>query len=66
MSAMGKSGSRSSGVTGLPVPGWSTGASGPGRSGMTLYQCVGIWLSPRTIFVSIACFLEAGVGRGKR
>ena len=48
MSAIGNSGARSSGPMGCPVPGWSTGGGGSGRSAITLYQDFGIWLSSRT------------------
>ena len=35
---MGKSGARSSGPTGWPVPGWSGGGGSDGRSAATLYH----------------------------
>src|SRR5512137_1662641 len=63
MSPMGKSGSRSSGVTGCFVPGWITGDIGPGRSGMTLYQWVGIWFSDRRYLVCIGA-VPLGDGKG--
>ena len=43
--SIGNSGARSSGPTGCPVPGCSTGGGGVGRSCSTLYQRVGISLS---------------------
>src|SRR5262249_25832632 len=51
ISAIGKSGARSSGPTGSPVPGWSTGCAGFGMSARTLYQAFGISFSPSTNFV---------------
>src|SRR5512143_451244 len=51
---MGHSGSRSPGLTGLPVPGWSTAAGGFGISAMTLYQVFGISESLRRNFTLIA------------
>src|SRR6185436_11023429 len=45
ISAIGKSGVRSSGPTGFSVPGCSTGGGGAGRSAMMLYQCLGIRVS---------------------
>ena len=51
---MGKSGARSSGLTGLPVPGWSTAAGGFGMSAMMLYQVFGISESLRRNFTFIA------------
>src|SRR5512141_250833 len=51
---MGNSGARSSGLTGLPVPGWSTAAGGFGMSAMTLYQVFGISESLRRNFTLIA------------
>src|SRR5512141_1102843 len=51
---MGNSGVRSSGLTGLPVPGWSTAAGGFGMSAMTLYQVFGISESLRRNFTLIA------------
>jgi hypothetical protein len=38
MSSIGKSGARSSGPTGCPVPGWSTGCGAVGMSERMLYQ----------------------------
>ena len=46
ISAMGKSGARSSGPTGCSVPGCSGGGSGTGRSAMMLYQALGMRSSP--------------------
>src|SRR5207245_8239558 len=40
-SCFGKSGAASAGPMGCPVPGWSGGGSGDGRSAWMLYQCVG-------------------------
>src|SRR5512143_1074306 len=54
ISGMGNSGSRSPGLTGLPVPGWSTAAGGFGMSAMTLYQVFGISESLRRNFTFIA------------
>src|SRR5215469_9927784 len=51
MSSIGNSGARSSGPTGCKVPGCSGGGGGAGRSGMTLYHCVGISDSSRMILV---------------
>ena len=42
ISAIGNSGARSSGPTGCPVPGCSTGGGGAGRSAAMLYQRVGM------------------------
>src|SRR6266511_471164 len=42
MSDSGNSGVSRSGVTGSPVPGWSGRRGGTGRSGMMLYQAVGM------------------------
>ena len=50
MICIGKSGARSSGPTGCPVPGWSTGGGGAGRSAAMLYQASGRRLSSRTYF----------------
>jgi hypothetical protein len=50
---MGKSGARSSGPTGSPVPGWSTGCGRFGMSAAMLYQPAGIALSGSVIFVSL-------------
>src|SRR6185437_13263868 len=47
ISSIGNSGARSSGPTGWPVPGCSGGGGGAGRSGMMLYQALGIWDSSR-------------------
>src|SRR3954468_19829524 len=41
MRSIGNSGARSSGPTGCRVPGCSGGGGGLGRSGTTLYHCVG-------------------------
>src|SRR5512141_224816 len=54
ISGMGNSGARSSGLTGLRVPGWSTAAGGFGMSAMTLYQVFGISESLRRNFTLIA------------
>ena len=55
---MGKTGARSSGPTGLPVPGCSGGLIGVGMSDKILYHCLGISLSCRTTFIcSIFFFL---------
>src|SRR3954468_20212069 len=43
MRSIGNSGARSSGPTGCRVPGCSGGGGGLGRSGTTLYHCVGSW-----------------------
>src|SRR5215469_15372700 len=51
MSSIGNSGARSSGPTGWSVPGCSGGGGGAGKSGITLYHCVGISDSSRMIFV---------------
>src|SRR5450631_1173296 len=45
MRAIGKSGARSAGPIGWPVPGWKMGAGGIGRSAAMLYQAFGIWSS---------------------
>src|SRR5262249_58149753 len=42
ISAVGKSGARSSGPTGWRVPGCNGGGGGAGRSGTMLYHCCGI------------------------
>lgn len=63
ISAIGKSGARSSGPIGSFVPGWMTGGSGTGRSAWMLYHCCGISLSLRnTLLVAIgsAPFLFVG------
>ena len=54
MSAIGNSGARSSGPTGSWVPGCSGGGGGAGRSGMTLYHCVGCSDSSSRIFVGVS------------
>src|SRR5665648_864191 len=54
ISGMGNSGARSSGLTGLQVPGWSTAAGGFGISAMMLYQVFGISESLRRNFTFIA------------
>ncbi len=51
ISAIGKSGARSSGPTGWPVPGCSTGCGGVGMSAATLYQRRGICDSASRYFV---------------
>jgi len=48
---MGKTGARSSGPTGCPVPGCRGGLIGVGMSAKTLYHCLGISLSSRNIFL---------------
>ena len=48
--AMGKSGARSSGPIGWPVPGFRTGGGGAGRSAAMLYQDRGIRSSERRNF----------------
>jgi hypothetical protein len=50
MICIGKSGARSSGPIGCPVPGWSTGGGGAGRSAAMLYQASGSLSSSRTYF----------------
>src|SRR5690242_1742973 len=55
ISSIGKSGARSSGPTGCPVPGWSTGDGRFGMSAATLYQRVGSSDSGSTNFV---CSIE--------
>src|SRR5205809_7127157 len=47
MSSIGKSGARSWGPIGWPVPGWSGGGSGVLKSAWTLYHFVGMSFSPR-------------------
>src|SRR3990172_2025582 len=54
ISGMGNSGARSPGLTGLPVPGWSSAARGFGMSAMMLYQVFGISESLRRNFTFIA------------
>src|SRR6266540_4576296 len=51
ISAIGKSGARSAGPIGFPVPGCNTGAGGDGRSAKMLYQCVGMSFSSNRNFV---------------
>src|SRR5215472_5947012 len=51
MSSIGNSGARSSGPTGCSVPGCSCGGGGAGRSGITLYQALGICDSSRVDLV---------------
>ena len=51
MSAIGKSGARSSGPIGWWVPGWSGGGGATGRSAAMLYQARGIRDSSRTNLV---------------
>src|SRR3990172_1891510 len=51
---IGKSGARSPGPTGLPVPGCNTAAGGFGMSAMMLYQVFGISESLRRNFTFIA------------
>src|SRR5512134_3445102 len=50
ISAIGKSGARSSGPTGCLVPGCSTAGGGDGRSARMLYQRLGRRDSSRTYF----------------
>src|SRR3954451_20124816 len=49
ISSSGNSGARSAGPTGCSVPGCSGGGGGLGRSGTTLYHCVGSWDSSSRI-----------------
>ena len=73
ISAIGKSGARSSGPSGFSVPGCSTGGSGFGRSACRLYQNFGILDSSRTYltvsFMLPPCApepsLRGGSGGGK-
>src|SRR6187402_2551901 len=53
MSSIGKSGARSSGPTGWPVPGCRTGCGRFGMSAATLYQRSGSADSGRSTFVSV-------------
>src|SRR6516164_4629027 len=50
MTAIGKSGARSPGPIGCPVPGCKTAGGGDGRSDARLYQAFGIFSSPSTYF----------------
>ncbi len=59
---MGKSGARSAGPIGWPVPGWSTGAGGTGRSATMLYQARGMRSSSSTYFVRSLVTLASWVG----
>src|SRR5207302_7534881 len=52
MSAIGKSGARSWGPMGCPVPGCMTGGAGVGKSAWMLYHLVGRSFSLRRTFVS--------------
>ena len=63
MICIGKSGARSSGPTGCPVPGWSTGGSGSGRSDARLYQASGSFDSSRTY---LTCSLMRLPSAGRR
>src|SRR5690349_4785932 len=54
MISIGKSGARSAGPSGWPVPGWSGGAGGLGRSGTMLYQWVGRSRSSSTILICLS------------
>ena len=67
MSAIGKSGARSAGPMGWPVPGWRTGGGATGRSAAMLYQARGMRSSASTNFVCLVmgCDLRAG-GVGRR
>src|SRR2546427_2508746 len=51
MSSIGKSGARSWGPIGWPVPGWRGGGSGVLKSAWMLYHLVGMSFSSRTNFV---------------
>ncbi len=62
---MGKSGARSSGPTGWPVPGWSTGCAGFGMSAWMLYQRSGIADSGRRNFVSVMIGEDIPFGNGQ-
>ena len=53
MSPIGKSGARSAGPMGWPVPGFSGGYGLTGRSGTMLYQARGIRSSSRMNFVRL-------------
>src|SRR5262245_29907147 len=53
ISSMGKSGARSWGPMGWPVPGWSTGGAGVLRSAWTLYHRVGTSFSSRRILTRV-------------
>src|SRR6186997_228178 len=62
MSSIGKSGARSSGPTGSPVPGCSTGCGGLGMSARMLYQRLGSSDSASRYFVcSMAPSLRLGL-----
>src|SRR4249920_300844 len=63
MRAIGNSGARSSGPTGWWVPGCSGGGGGDGRSGMTLYHCVGSSDSSSRILVGVWPVMGANVVR---
>src|SRR5919202_2017806 len=58
ISSIGKSGARSSGPTGSPVPGCSTGCAGVGMSARTLYQRRGSCDSSSRNFVCIPTSLR--------
>jgi hypothetical protein len=63
ITARGKIGARSSGVTGCLVPGCSTGARGSGRSALMLYQWVGRCSSSSRYFTLslMVLFFSSGV-----
>src|ERR687888_206155 len=65
ISAIGKSGARSAGPIGWPVPGCSTGGGGEGRPGTMLYQWVGRSRSSRRILVG-ALLADAIAGHLRR
>ena len=61
---MGNSGARSSGPSGLSVPGCSGGARGLGRSGRMLYQACGMWFCGRLYWiVSMRNILQGALWR---
>src|SRR6188472_2757535 len=64
ITSIGKSGTRSSGPTGCPVPGWSTGAGGSGRSAATLYHASGSLLSSSVYFTVSSTTAPSGRSAG--
>src|SRR5262245_23486358 len=66
ISAIGKSGARSSGPRGFSVPGWSTGGSGFGRSAWMLYHRAGRRDSSSTYFTGSVMAALRGSGAGRR
>src|SRR5213076_2660255 len=62
MSSIGKSGARSAGPIGWPVPGWRGGGSGVLKSAWMLYHFVGMSFSSRRNFVAFLSLDRVAIG----